>query len=160
MVILGQFSRGTCAERLFDGTELSAATSSPAGYLHQSYVSSPTDLTCAFLRVEVDENFRNLLTYNTYRGLNGYNRLPPRVKATPGAFQQLIDTMLLGLKGVSGYLDDFVVGGVNEEDHNRNLHEVLQRIDEFKFIIRTKRCSFGMSQIQSDPEASRCDYKS
>ncbi|XP_062713344.1 uncharacterized protein LOC134290257 [Aedes albopictus] len=111
-------------------------------------VFSQIDLTDAFLQVEVDEGSRNLLTINTHRGLYRYNRLPPGVKAAPGAFQQLIDTMLVGLKGVSGYLDDIVVGGVDEEDHNRNLRAVLQRIQEFGFTIRAEKCSFGKSQIR------------
>ncbi|XP_062715850.1 uncharacterized protein K02A2.6-like [Aedes albopictus] len=89
----------------------------------------------AFLKVEVDEGSRNLLTINTHRGLYRNNRLPLGVKAALGAFQQLIETMLVGLKGVSGYLDDIVVGGVDEEDHNRNLRAVLQRIQEFGFTI-------------------------
>ncbi|XP_058837817.1 uncharacterized protein K02A2.6-like [Topomyia yanbarensis] len=62
--------------------------------------------------VEVDESSRELLTINTHRGLYRYNRLTPGVKAAPGAFQQLIDTMLAGLPHTCGYLDDVVVGGV------------------------------------------------
>ncbi|XP_065083396.1 uncharacterized protein K02A2.6-like [Ochlerotatus camptorhynchus] len=111
-------------------------------------VFSQIDLTDAFLQVEVDESSRDLLTINTHRGLYRYNRLPPGVKAAPGAFQQLIDTMLVGLKGVSGYLDDIVVGGTDEEDHKKNLRAVLQRIQEFGFTIRSEKCSFGESQIR------------
>ncbi|XP_065076062.1 uncharacterized protein K02A2.6-like [Ochlerotatus camptorhynchus] len=56
------------------------------------------DLSDAFLQVEVQEESREMLTINTHRGLYRYNRLPPGVKAAPGAFQQLVDTMLFGLK--------------------------------------------------------------
>ncbi|XP_055523196.1 uncharacterized protein K02A2.6-like [Wyeomyia smithii] len=69
-------------------------------------VFSQIDLSDAFLQVEVDERSRELLTINTHRGLYRYNRLTPGVKAAPGAFQQLIDTMLAGLSCTSGYLDD------------------------------------------------------
>ncbi|XP_055522702.1 uncharacterized protein K02A2.6-like [Wyeomyia smithii] len=73
-------------------------------------VFSQIDLTDAFLQVLVDENSRNLLTINTHRGLYQYNRLPPGVKAAPGAFQQIIDAMLAGLPCICGYLDDVIVG--------------------------------------------------
>ncbi|XP_062557640.1 uncharacterized protein K02A2.6-like [Armigeres subalbatus] len=110
-------------------------------------VFSQIDLSDAFLQMEVDENSRHLLTINTHRGLYQYNRLPPGVKAAPGAFQQLIDTMLAGLPCTAGYLDDVVVGGKNADEHQRNLHAVLQRIEEFGFTIRPEKCSFGKQQI-------------
>ncbi|XP_062704096.1 uncharacterized protein K02A2.6-like [Aedes albopictus] len=110
-------------------------------------VFSQIDLTDAFLQVEVDEESRQLLTVNTHRGLYQYNRLPPGVKAAPGAFQQIIDTMLAGLECVSGYLDDVVVGGVDAEDHKKNLEAVLQRLKEFGFTVRADKCTFGKEQI-------------
>ncbi|XP_055543397.1 uncharacterized protein K02A2.6-like [Wyeomyia smithii] len=111
-------------------------------------VFSQIDLSDAFLQMEVDENCRHLLTINTHRGLYQYNRLPPGVKAAPGAFQQLMDTMLAGLPCTAGYLDDVVVGGKNAAEHQRNLHAVLQRLEEFGFTIRPEKCSFGQQQIR------------
>ncbi|XP_065094662.1 uncharacterized protein K02A2.6-like [Ochlerotatus camptorhynchus] len=111
-------------------------------------VFNQIDLSDAFLKVEVDESCRELLTINTHRGLYRYNRLPPGVKAAPGAFQQLVDTMLAGLNCTSGYLDDVLVGGVDEADHWRNLQAVLRRIQEFGFTIKAEKCSFGQRQIK------------
>ncbi|XP_058820892.1 uncharacterized protein K02A2.6-like [Topomyia yanbarensis] len=111
-------------------------------------VFSRIDLSDAFLQVEVDESSRELLTINTHRGLYRYNRLTPGVKAAPGAFQQLIDTMLAGLPHTCGYLDDVVVGGVNPENHWANLHAVFQRISDFGFTIRVEKCIFAQPQIK------------
>ncbi|XP_055616766.1 uncharacterized protein K02A2.6-like [Toxorhynchites rutilus septentrionalis] len=111
-------------------------------------VFSTIDLSDAFLQMEVDESSRRMLTINTHRGLYEYNRLPPGVKAAPGAFQQIIDTMLGGLSDTSGYLDDVIVGGKNAEEHQRNLHAVLQRIQEYGFTIRPEKCSFAKPQIR------------
>ncbi|XP_062539275.1 uncharacterized protein K02A2.6-like [Armigeres subalbatus] len=76
---------------------------------------SQIDLSDAFLQVEVQEESRDMLTINTHRGLYRYNRLPPGVKTAPEAFQQLVDTMLAGLECKSGYLDDVLIGGMDEE---------------------------------------------
>ncbi|XP_055632818.1 uncharacterized protein K02A2.6-like [Toxorhynchites rutilus septentrionalis] len=111
-------------------------------------VFSQIDLSDAFLQMEVEESCRQLLTINTHRILYQYNRLPPGVKAPPGAFQQLMDTMLAGLPCTAGYLDDVVVGGKDTNEHQRNLHAVLQRIEEFGFTIRPEKCSFGQQQIR------------
>ncbi|XP_062698942.1 uncharacterized protein K02A2.6-like [Aedes albopictus] len=111
-------------------------------------VFSQIDLSDAFLQVEVDEQHRKLLTINTHRGLYSYNRLPPGVKVAPGAFQQLIDTMLAGLECTSGYLDDVIIGGKTEEEHDRNLRAALKRIQEFGFTIREDKCTFRKQQVQ------------
>ena len=109
---------------------------------------SQIDLSDAFLHVEVDESHRGLLTVNTHRGLFRYNRLPPGVKAAPGAFQQLIDTMLAGLDGVAAYMDDIVVGGKDMATHNGNLRAVLEKLQEYGFTIRASKCNFYKSQIK------------
>ncbi|XP_062560524.1 uncharacterized protein K02A2.6-like [Armigeres subalbatus] len=111
-------------------------------------VFSQIDLSDAFLQVEVDEQHRKLLTINTHRGLYSYNRLPPGVKIAPGAFQQLIDTMLAGLECTSGYLDDVIIGGKTEEEHDRNLRAALKRIQEFGFTIRVDKCTFRKQPVQ------------
>lgn len=111
-------------------------------------VFSQIDLSEAFLQVEVDEGSRDLLTINTHRGLYRYNRLPPGVKTAPGAFQQLMDTMLAGLPCTSGYLDDVVVGGKDAAEHARNLQAVLARLQEYGFTVRPEKCTFAQLQIR------------
>ncbi|XP_055604914.1 uncharacterized protein K02A2.6-like [Uranotaenia lowii] len=111
-------------------------------------IFSQIDLSDAFLQVEVDESSREMLTINTHRGLYRFHRLSPGVKAAPGAFQQLVDTMLAGLECTSGYLDDVLIGGKTEAEHDRNLQHFLQRVQEFGFTIKLEKCSFGQSQIK------------
>ncbi|XP_065078259.1 uncharacterized protein K02A2.6-like [Ochlerotatus camptorhynchus] len=83
-------------------------------------VFSIIDMSDAYLQFEVDESSSKLLAINTHRGIYKVNRLAPTLKAAPGAFQQLVDTMLAGLKHTCGYIDDIVVGGEDEEQHWRS----------------------------------------
>ncbi|XP_061504929.1 uncharacterized protein K02A2.6-like [Anopheles gambiae] len=106
------------------------------------------DLTDAFLQVEIAEQSRSLLTINTHKGLYSYNRLPPGIKVAPAAFQQLMDKMLVGLRGVSSYMDDIIVGVRNQEEHDETLLQTLGRIQEYGFTIRVDKCSFNKSQIR------------
>ncbi|XP_041785652.1 uncharacterized protein K02A2.6-like isoform X1 [Anopheles merus] len=116
--------------------------------LAQCKYFSKIDLTDAFLQVQIKEEYRPLLTINTYRGLYHYNRLPPGIKIAPAAFQQLIDAMLSGLKCTSGYMDDVVVGGKTEREHDENLLNLFRRIKEYGFTIRAEKCSFKMPRIE------------
>ncbi|XP_049278095.1 uncharacterized protein K02A2.6-like [Anopheles funestus] len=109
---------------------------------------SKIDLSDAFLQVEIAAKYRPLLTINTHRGLYHYNRLPPGIKIAPAAFQQLIDTMLAGLKGTSGYMDDVIVGGTTEREHDENLLNLFRRIQQYGFTVRAEKCAFKMQQIE------------
>ena len=112
-------------------------------------VFSKLNLSDAFLQVEIDPQYRSLLTINTHRGLFSYNRLPPGLKIAPAAFQQIIDVMLAGLNGVFGYMDDIVIGGSTVRVHNANLEEVLKRIEEYGFTIKPEKCAFNTLHVKS-----------
>ncbi|XP_065091133.1 uncharacterized protein K02A2.6-like [Ochlerotatus camptorhynchus] len=56
----------------------------------------------------IGESSIKLLVINTHRSIYKVNRLAPGVKAAPGAFQQLVDTMLAGLKHTSSYINDII----------------------------------------------------
>ncbi|XP_062557273.1 uncharacterized protein K02A2.6-like [Armigeres subalbatus] len=111
-------------------------------------IFSHVDLSDAYLQVEVDQSCQPLLTINTHKGLFQYTRLSPGIKSAPGAFQQLMDTMLADLEYTVGYLDDILVGGRNEEEHQRNLQRTLQRLKKYGFTVRIEKCSFGMQQVK------------
>ncbi|XP_055542887.1 uncharacterized protein K02A2.6-like [Wyeomyia smithii] len=109
---------------------------------------SHIDLSDAYLQVEVEEEFRKMLTINTHQGLFQYNRLPPGVKSAPGAFQRIIDSMVAGIPGVKPYLDDIMIAGKTQEEHDRNLYAVLERIQDYGFHLRIEKCRFSLPQIK------------
>ncbi|XP_055634306.1 uncharacterized protein K02A2.6-like [Toxorhynchites rutilus septentrionalis] len=109
---------------------------------------SQLDLSDAYLQVEVEEGSQKYLTINTHRGLFKYNRLPPGIKSAPGAFQRIIDSMVAGIPGVKPYLEYIMIAGRTKEEHDRSLHEVLERIKTYGFHLRIEKCRFGLSQIK------------
>ncbi|EGT49549.1 hypothetical protein CAEBREN_25644 [Caenorhabditis brenneri] len=109
---------------------------------------SQIDLADAYLQCEVDEQAKQLLVINTHRGLFCYNRLPFGIKSAPGIFQSFMDRLINGLDGTSAYLDDLIVTGSSIEEHNRRVHAVMQRLQEFGFRIRMEKCSFLQHEIK------------
>ena len=93
--------------------------------LGNSTIFSQIDLSDAFIQVPIAEQSRRLLTINTHKGLYLYNRLPPGIKVAPGAFQQLMDQMLAGMERVASYIDDVIVGGRTQREHDDVLNETL-----------------------------------
>ena len=55
---------------------------------------------------------------------------------------------LSGLTGVSSIYDDIIVHGKNEEEHNRNLELLLQRIQAKGLTINVDKCHLNMPQIE------------
>ncbi|XP_062704594.1 uncharacterized protein K02A2.6-like [Aedes albopictus] len=100
-------------------------------------VFSHIDLSDAYLQVEVDPRDQALLTVNT----GGSD-------TTPGAFQQIMDSVLSGIEETCGYLDDVLIGGRTQKEHDRNLKQVLQRLEEFGFTVRIEKCSFNMEEVE------------
>ncbi|XP_038116866.1 uncharacterized protein K02A2.6-like [Culex quinquefasciatus] len=109
---------------------------------------SHIDLLDAYLQVEVDEDSRKLVTINTHLGLYRYNRLSPGVKSAPGAFQQIMGTMLGGVPCTAPYLDDILVGGRTAEEHKENLYRVLERLKQYGFTVKLEKCRFFMRQVK------------
>lgn len=111
-------------------------------------VFSHIDLSDAFLQVEVDDDSKHLLTINTHKGLFRYNRMAFGVKIFPAIFQQIMDEMLAGLSFVAAYIDDIFVAGRNQQEHDKNLREVLHRIQDFGFKLKFEKCKFSVTEIK------------
>ncbi|PIO71364.1 reverse transcriptase [Teladorsagia circumcincta] len=115
--------------------------------LNGGTVFSQIDFVDAYLQVEVDDDSKELLTINTHRGLYRYNRLPFGVKSAPGIFQQIVDSMISGLNGVTAYLGDAIVTGRTLAEHNANLKVLFSRISAYDFRVRIDKCHFVMTQL-------------
>ncbi|XP_062539228.1 uncharacterized protein K02A2.6-like [Armigeres subalbatus] len=109
---------------------------------------SVIDLSDAFLRVEVDDDSKQLLTINTHRGLFRFNRLAPGVKSAPGAFQQLMNSMVADLEGVDTFLDDIFVASKTEEEHHKMLNALFQRLQAYGFVLREEKCNILQPEVK------------
>ncbi len=116
--------------------------------LNGGTIFSQLDLSDAYLQIEVEEESKELLTIHTHRGLFQYNRLPFGVKVAPGMFQQIMDQLLAGIDGVIAYLDDIIIVGKSETDHQEKLDAVLQRINDWGLRLRPDKCALHMSEIK------------
>jgi transposase InsO family protein len=116
--------------------------------MSQFKVFSKIDLSDAFLQVEVDDEAKKMMAINTHCGMFQVNRLQPGIKTAPGMFQQLMDTLSSGIAGACVFIDDAMIGGVDENDHRKNLFEFLKRLSEYGFRLRLCKCSFGQKEIE------------
>ena len=109
---------------------------------------SKLDLAHAYLQVELDQSAKKYVTINTHRGLYTYNHLPFGVASAPAIFQQMIENILQGLKHVCVYIDDILVTGISEDDHLKNLDEVLQRLGSAGLHLKREKCNLMLPEMQ------------
>ena len=53
------------------------------------------------------------------------------------------------VNGVQNIADDLIVHGKNNEEHDRNLHRVLQRLKETNLTLNPQKCQFRMDKVVS-----------
>ena len=77
-----------------------------------------------------------------------FTRLPFGVAAALALWQQAIDLVLQGLPHVQCLLDDIVVTGRNDNEHLRNLENVLKRLHDYGLSVNKNKCEFFKNQIE------------
>ena len=64
------------------------------------------------------------------------------ISSAPGIFQCTMENLLQGVPHTVVYLDDILITGRTEEEHLRNLTEVLKRLREAGLKLKRNKCFF------------------
>ena len=116
-------------------------------------IFSQTDLTGAFNQLEVHEKSRFLLAFaastKRYRGTFAYTRLPFGIKSSPAIFASVLDNILNGINDatnetyvVKSFIDDIVIGAVDETAMLYALRLVFARLKCYNVKLRLSKSNF------------------
>ena len=111
-------------------------------------VFSTIDLKNAYLQIPVEEVSQKYLVINTHKGLFRYKRLPFGLSSSPAIFQRFIANMLKGLDGVGAYLDDIIINGESEEQHDLRFLRVLEILKEHNVQINKKKSAVKVTSLE------------
>uniref|UniRef100_A0A3B1K366 Gypsy retrotransposon integrase-like protein 1 n=1 Tax=Astyanax mexicanus TaxID=7994 RepID=A0A3B1K366_ASTMX len=110
-------------------------------------VFSVLDAKSGFLQIELDEASSFLTTFNTPIGRFRWLRLPFGVKCAPEIFQRIIDTMLEGIDGATGIMDDILVAAPTVEKHDAILRKVVERATNYNLRLNFNKCHIRQSSV-------------
>lgn len=110
-------------------------------------VFSKIDLATAYQQVLLDEDSKKYTTINTHRGLFVYNRLPFGISSAPSIFQRIMENLMKDLPVVV-FLDDLLIMGRSEEEHLKNLQDVLQRLKDNGLRVKRSKCDFSKTRVE------------
>ena len=111
-------------------------------------IFSTIDLKNAYLQIPVGEESQKFLLINTHKGLFKFTRLPFGLSSSPAIFQRFIANLLKDVEGVGAFLDDIIIGGEDEQQHDERLSKVLQILKEHNVQINKKKCAIKVTSLE------------
>ena len=111
-------------------------------------IFSKIDANSGFWQIPLAEESRPLTTFVTPYGRYLFNKLPFGISCAPELFQSRMNKILDGLKGVVCQMDDVLVFGSNQAEHDQHLIATLERIKAAGVTLNKDKCKFSVSAVK------------
>ena len=111
-------------------------------------IFSKIDLNNGYHQFAIDEESKKYLVVTTPWGNLKHNTLAQGWITSQDEFDRRMSEVLAGIPRVKNNRDDCLIGGRDWKEHNRNLNEVLSRLQSFGLTINREKCEFGKYEIE------------
>ena len=115
--------------------------------VHGSTLFSKLDANSGFWQIPLSEKSRKLTTFITHNGRYCFNKLPFGISSAPELFQKRMQKILAGQEGVLVLIDDVLVFGKTQTEHDARLDAALQRLRAAKVTLNREKCEFSKPSI-------------
>ena len=109
---------------------------------------SKLDANSGFWQIPLSSASRLLTTFITPSGRYCFNKLPFGIASAPEHFQKRMNAILHGLDGVLCLMDDVLVFGRDQEEHNQRLLAALKKIEAAGATLNAQKCEFGKTALK------------
>ena len=109
---------------------------------------SKLDAISGFWQIEMDPKSSKLTTFITPYGRFKFNRLPFGITSAPEHFQRRMNQILAGMDGVVCLIDDILVYGTTQAEHDQRLMTVLRKIRDAGLTLNKDKCQFNTTSIK------------
>ncbi len=110
-------------------------------------IFSKFDASSGFWQVKLDEKSSLLCTFNTPFGRYRYKRLPFGISSAPEVFHRIMSDIFMDIPGVDTSMDDIIVYGANQEEHDERVRQVLQKCRESGLKLNKEKCEMNKKEI-------------
>ena len=108
---------------------------------------SKMDASQKFYQIQLDEESTLLCTVATPFGRHSFTRLPYGINCAPEIFHANVHQLLECDTGVKVFMDDIVVWGRTEEEHDDRLKNALDTVGRSGLKLNEKKCVFGVTEL-------------
>ena len=135
------------------------------GSLTEGSVFSKLDANSGFHQIVLKPESAKLTTIITPFGRYMFKRLPFGISSAPEHFQKRMDKELSGIERVKCRMDDILVVGKDQAEHDRRFEQVLDRVVERRLALNLQKCLFSQNKLQYlgqilDSQSVRKDQRS
>ena len=93
------------------------------------------------------EESSKLCAFNTPCGRYRFTRLPFGIKSAPEVFQNCMYDLFADLEGVKVIVDDLLIWGKDDAEHDVRLKKVLDRAREVNLKFNAKKCQIKQEEV-------------
>ena len=111
-------------------------------------VFSKLDANSGFWQIPLSESSRPLTTFITPIGRYYFHKLPFGISSAPEHFQKRMSAILSGLEGVVCQMDDVLVFGRDQTEHDTRLTAILKRIESAGATLNPDKCKFSRKTLK------------
>ena len=103
---------------------------------------SKLDANQGYWQIPLDEESQELTTFNTPFGRYCYLCTPFGITSAQEVYQKRTSQHFGDLEGVETDIDDIIVHGETEAEHNQILEAVLARCEKIHLTLNKEKCEF------------------
>ena len=108
---------------------------------------SKLDARSGYWSIVLDDKSQLLTTFNTPFGRHCFKRLPFGLSISQDIFQAAMGDGLRDLPGVVSIADDIAVFGCTEQEHDNNLHTLMERAPQINLVFNPTKCHIKQTEI-------------
>ena len=136
-VDLSRLNESVCRERL-----MLPSVDYTLGQLAGAEVFTKLDANSGFWQIPLSKNSSLLTTFITPFGRFCFNRLPFGISSAPELFQRRMSNLLTGMEGTVCLMDDILIYGSSQEEHDARLCKVLEKLRKSGVTLNREKCVF------------------
>ncbi|VDI53876.1 Hypothetical predicted protein [Mytilus galloprovincialis] len=95
----------------------------------------------------MDKESQLLTTFNSPFRRYCFLRMPFGIKSAQEVFRKRVSQLFENLKGVETDIDDILVWGTKQKEHDDRLRSVLNRCQEVGLTLNAEKCKFRVKEV-------------
>ena len=110
-------------------------------------VFSKLDANSGYWQIPLSKESAILTTFISPFGRFCFKRLPFGITSAPEHFQRRMSSLLSGIDGVVCLMDDILIHGTTQEEHDERLARVLTRLQDAGLTLNREKCAFSQDRV-------------